>query len=160
MATHLKSLSDYDSSSITDSSKLKFGIAVSAYNESITGNLLNACIDTLLKHGVLEKNIITIPVPGAFELVYGAHFLINKHSDLDAAIVLGCVIKGATDHDKYINHAVAQGIVQVSLQSGKPVIFGLLTPNTLEQAIERSGGIHGNKGVEAAITALKMAALK
>lgn len=159
MAAHLKNLSEYNINDVPDASQLKFGIVVSTYNDAITNKLLEACQKTLLRHGTKENHIIIFPVPGAFELIYGAHTIIKNYA-VDAVIVLGCVIKGDTDHDKYINHAVAQGIVKVSLQHDKPVIFGLLTPNTLEQALERAGGIHGNKGVEAAVAALKMTSLR
>ena len=102
-----------------------------------------------------KENIIVHYVPGAFELPLGARIVMGQHS-IDAAICLGCVIKGETDHDVYINNAVAAGIMNLGLTSKKPVIFGLLTPNTKQQAIDRAGGKYGNKGVEAAKTAIKM----
>ncbi len=157
MATRLKNLSDYDFDFVPSGKGKKFGIVVSDYNADITHRLLEGCYDTLLKHEVKEKDIRLFHVPGAFELTSGAQMLALKYP-LDAVICLGCVIKGETKHDEYINHAVAQGITQLSLMLKKPVIFGLLTPNTHKQARERAGGKHGNKGVEAAVTALRMAA--
>lgn len=137
---------------------MKFGLVVSEYNSNITFALRDACIETLTKHGVKEKNIKIMFVPGTFELPCGAQTL-NTQIKADAIICLGCVIKGETLHDEYINHAVAIGLMQLSLDLKKPVIFGVLTPNTLQQAKDRAGGKHGNKGVEAAVTAIKMVAL-
>jgi len=158
MASALKSLSQYNADEIPSGKGLRIGIVVSEYNADITFKLLNGCIDTLVQHGVKDNHLYITYVPGAFELTYGAR-IVAKQQKVDAIICLGCVIKGDTDHDKYINHAVAQGITNLSLHIDLPVIFGLLTPNTLEQAVDRAGGKHGNKGVEAAVTALKMAAL-
>jgi 6,7-dimethyl-8-ribityllumazine synthase len=158
MASALKSLSEYNSENIPSGKGLRIAIVVSEYNSDITFNLLNGCIETLTQHGVKENHIYVSYVPGAFELTYGAK-IASKKNKVHAIICLGCVIKGDTDHDKYINHAVAQGITHLSLQIDRPVIFGLLTPNNHEQAVDRAGGKHGNKGVEAAVTALKMAAL-
>lgn len=138
---------------------MSFGIVVSDYNENITHALLDGCVRTLLKSGAKEKDICIVHVPGAFELTGGAQFL-AKAKKPDALICLGCVIKGETRHDEYINHAVANGITQLSLLLEKPVIFGLLTPNNLQQAKARAGGKHGNKGVEAAVTAIRMVAIK
>ncbi len=158
MATTLKSLSEYNAETIPSGKGKKVGIVVSEYNSDITFSLLKGCLETLGQHGVKENHIQLVYVPGAFELTYGARIL-SKQYKLDAIICLGCVIKGDTDHDKYINHAVAQGITHLSLQIDKPVVFGLLTPNNHQQAVDRAGGKHGNKGVEAAVTALKMMAL-
>jgi 6,7-dimethyl-8-ribityllumazine synthase len=159
MATALKSLSDYNAEEVPSAKGMKFGIVVSEYNADITINLMKGCIETLLYHGAKEKDIQVLYVPGAFELTFGAKIIAAQHKP-HAVICLGCVIKGETDHDRYINHAVAQGITNLSLQINKPVIFGLLTPNNQKQATERAGGKHGNKGTEAAITAIKMVALK
>jgi 6,7-dimethyl-8-ribityllumazine synthase len=159
MATALKSLSDYDPAAVPDATGFTFGIVVSEYNTDITFALLHACVDTLYQHGAAEKDVKVISVPGTFELTSGAQ-LLHTSFNPSAIICLGCVIKGETDHDKYINHAVAQGITRLSLELEKPVIFGVLTPNTLQQAIDRAGGKHGNKGVEAAVAAIKMVALK
>lgn len=137
----------------------KFGIVVSDYNSDITEKLLAGCVETLIAHEVTDDQIQVIHVPGAFELPMGARLLMGKDR-FDAVICLGCVIKGETKHDEYINHAISVGIMQLSLTSNVPVIFGVLTPNSAEQAEARAGGKYGNKGVEAAETALQMAALK
>ena len=138
---------------------LKFGIVVSDWNHKITHSLYNACYNTLTENKTNPENIRTIHVPGTFELPVGAKILL-EHKNYDAVICLGCVIKGETKHDEYINSAVANGLVNLGVLSGKPVIFGVLTPNTEEQATDRAGGKYGNKGIEAAHTALKMANLK
>jgi 6,7-dimethyl-8-ribityllumazine synthase len=110
---------------------------------------------TLLTYGAQEDNILRVTVPGSYELSYGAQKMAQRE-DIDAVICIGCVIQGETKHNDYINHAVAQGLTNVSLKYDKPVVFGVLTPNTEQQALDRAGGIHGNKGDEAAITAVKM----
>lgn len=138
-----------------DGSKFHIGIVVSEWNSVITSALHLACIETLKACGVISENIKSISVPGSYELPLGAKMLAGSEK-LDAVICLGCVIKGETKHDEYISNAVANGLMQLSLVSGKPVIFGVLTPNDMQQAIDRAGGVHGNKGVEAAQTALQM----
>lgn len=155
MATYLKSLSEYDANNVPSGKGKKFALIVSEYNPDITFSLRDAAIETLLQHEVEESDIELTHVPGTFELPSAAT-IINEKYQPDAIICIGCVIKGETDHDKYINHAVAQGLVNLSLEIYKPVIFGVLTPNTHQQALDRAGGKHGNKGVEAAVTALKM----
>lgn len=157
MAT--SNLSEYDSSNVPDAAIFKFGIVVSDWNNEITYSLLNGCIETLKKHGTLDENIITKHVPGSFELTLGAQ-LMAENEDVDAIICLGCVVQGETPHFEYICQAVSHGITQINLDYDLPVIFGVLTTNNIQQAKERSGGIHGNKGVEAAVAAIKMAALK
>lgn len=159
MASALKNLSKYDDQSLPDITNLKFGIVVSEWNKEVTHALYEGCFDTLIKHGAAEDNIYTTQVPGAFELPVGAKMLAGRHR-LDAVICLGCVIKGETNHNEYINTAVAHGLTTLSIASGKPMIYGVLTPNDEQQAKDRSGGKHGNKGVEAAITAIHMGALK
>lgn len=159
MASALKNLSVYDESSIPDASEMKFGIVVAEWNAKVTHALYEGCFETLLKHGVKEDNIHTAQVPGSFELPTGARLLSIKHK-LDAVICLGCVIKGETSHNEYINNSVAMGLTNLSIASGQPFIFGVLTPDNEEQALERAGGKHGNKGVEAAVTAIRMAALR
>jgi 6,7-dimethyl-8-ribityllumazine synthase len=159
MASALKNLSTYDDSNIPDAAEMSFGIVVADWNRDITHALYEACVETLTKHGTKKENLYVAQVPGAFELPAGARILAGREK-LDAVICLGCVIKGETQHDEYINNAVANGLMNLSLTTGKPFIFGLLTPNTHEQAVDRAGGKHGNKGVEAAVTALRMAALK
>jgi 6,7-dimethyl-8-ribityllumazine synthase len=116
-------------------------------------------METLLKHGVTAENILSVAVPGSFELTGAAEILLKKHAELDAVICLGCVIQGDTKHFDFICDAVAQGVTNVGIKYSKPVIFGVLTTNDLQQALDRSGGKHGNKGDEAAITAIKMAHL-
>lgn len=161
MSTRDRNLSDYHPESIPDASRMKFGIIVSDYNQDITTSLLDACIVTLKKHGVLAQNIDCIRVPGSFELVSGADlYLQSRQRSIDAVICLGCVIKGETRHDEYINHAIAQGITGLNTSFHIPVIFGVLTTNTLEQALARAGGKAGNKGVESAIAAIRMANLR
>ena len=137
----------------------KIGIVVSTYNSNITRKLVSGCRETLLSHDVKEEDIRVIQVPGAFELPMGARILLGRDR-LDAVICIGCVIKGETKHDEYISQAISVGIMQLSLTSNTPIIFGVLTPNSLEQAAARSGGTLGNKGIEAAEAALHMINLK
>lgn len=132
-----------------------FAVVVSDWNEDITYALRDACLQTLKDHGAVDDHIHIVHVPGAYELPMGARLLMSKEK-VDAAICLGCVIKGETQHDEYINNAVAQGIMNLGLATTKPVIFGVLTPNDHQQAVDRAGGKYGNKGVEAAMTAIKM----
>jgi len=159
MATVNKNLSDYNIEEIPNAKSLRFGIVVSEWNHNITGNLLKGAYETLLKHNADEKDIIVQYVPGSFELPLGAQMLLEKHS-LDAVICLGSVIQGETKHFDFVCQATALGIKDVGLKYNTPVIFGVLTDNKLQQAIDRSGGKHGNKGIEAAITAIKMAVIK
>lgn len=156
MATALHNLSDYDFAKVPDASNMCFGIVVSEWNDEITGALLQGAVETLEKHGTLPENIHVKTVPGSFELIYGAHQMC-LNGGYDAVIVLGCVIKGETPHFDYICQGVTYGIARLNARSEVPVIFGLLTTNTLEQARERSGGKYGNKGNECAIDAIKMA---
>lgn len=159
MATVNKNLSDYDATSIPDGASMKIAIVVAEWNEQITQGLLNGAYKTLLKHNVAKENIVVQYVPGSFELPLGAQTLLEK-TTLDAVICLGSVIQGETKHFDFVCNATALGIKDVALKYNKPVIFGVLTDNTLQQAIDRSGGKHGNKGDEAAITALKMIAFQ
>lgn len=133
----------------------KVGIVTSEWNEDITFAMRDACLAELNKYGCSDEEIISVSVPGAFELPSGAKMLLSNHK-LDAVICIGCVIKGETKHDEYISNAVASGIMTLSIMSGKPVIFGVLTPNDKQQAHDRAGGKYGNKGIEAAHTAIKM----
>ncbi len=144
---------------LPDGSSFKIGIVVSEWNADITNALLEGAKETLLKAGVLEDNIEVLYVPGSFELPWGAR-QIMKPGKRDAVICLGCIIQGETKHDEYIASAVASGIMQLGLMSGIPVIFGVLTTNTEEQAKDRAGGKHGNKGAEAAVAALQMAIVR
>ncbi len=158
MSSKDKNLSEVELPSLNQPDQLHIGIVVSEWNDDITLPLKDGCYATLLKAGILEDNIHVVTVPGAYELPLGARLLAGKEK-LDAVVCIGCVIKGETKHDEYINNAVAQGIMNLGLSSGKPVIYGVLTPNSKEQAIARAGGKHGNKGVEAAATALRMIGL-
>jgi 6,7-dimethyl-8-ribityllumazine synthase len=152
-------LSAYDPESVPDAGKMRFGIVVSDWNGEITSALLKGAEKCLKKHGASTKNIIVKHVPGAFELTLGAQFL-AEYDDLDAIICLGCVIRGETPHFDYICQGVTFGITQLNLDYNIPFIFGVLTTENLKQALDRAGGKHGNKGDEAAITAIKMAALQ
>lgn len=159
MASALKNLSKYDEDNMPSAEKMSFGIVVSEWNDQITHALYEACYETLIKQGANEKNIYTLQVPGSFELTAGAKILASNKK-VDSVICLGCVIKGETSHNEYINQAVANGLTTLNVLSGKPFIFGLLTPNDEQQAIDRAGGKYGNKGVEAAATAIRMVDLK
>jgi 6,7-dimethyl-8-ribityllumazine synthase len=152
-------LSAYDPELVPDASEMRFGIVVSDWNMEITWSLLDGAVKTLIKHGVTDKNIVVKHVPGSFELTLGAQFL-AEYDDLDAVICLGCVIRGETPHFEYICQGVTHGITQLNLEYNLPFIFGVLTTNTRQQAVERAGGKLGNKGDEAAVTAIKMAALQ
>jgi 6,7-dimethyl-8-ribityllumazine synthase len=154
MAT--SNLSEYDAGRLPDASKMRFAIVVSEWNADITYNLRDGAYDTLLKHGVKPENITIVYVPGSFELVYGAKRIADAVKP-DAVIGLGCVIRGETPHFEYVCMGVTQGFAQLNAGGNIPYIFGLLTNNTLEQSFDRAGGKLGNKGVEAAVTAIKMA---
>lgn len=155
MSSSLKNLSTYSKANVNDVSKKRFGIVVAEWNSEVTEALYSGAVDTLLKEGVNRENIIRKTVPGSFELSLGAQWLAQR-DDIDAVICIGCVIQGDTKHFDFICDAVANGITNVSLKYNKPTIFGVLTPNTQQQAFDRAGGKHGNKGDEAAITAIKM----
>jgi 6,7-dimethyl-8-ribityllumazine synthase len=155
MSSADKNLSIFQTDNLPDVSAKRFGIAVAEWNSEVTEALFEGVVNTLLNSGVPLENIIRINVPGTFELSFAAQTL-AKRANIDAVIAIGCVIQGETKHNDYINHAVAQGLTNVSLKYDKPVIFGVLTPNNQQQALDRAGGIHGNKGDEAAITAVKM----
>jgi 6,7-dimethyl-8-ribityllumazine synthase len=155
MATALKNLSDYNSDNLIDIADKRFGLVVAEWNKEITDTLCLGAYDTLIKHGASPENIFRNTVPGSFELTLGAQFLAQS-PEIDAVICLGVVIKGETKHDDYICHAVAHGITHVAMKYNKPVIFGLVTTNDEQQAWDRAGGKHGNKGVEAAVAAIQM----
>jgi 6,7-dimethyl-8-ribityllumazine synthase len=157
MSSANKNLSEFHTNELPEIQHKKFAILVSEWNEEVTNSLYAGAYETLIKHGAQEKNIISQSVPGSFELTLCAQKMAQK-PEVDAVICLGCVIQGETKHFDFICQAVAQGITDVSIKFNKPVIFGVLTPNTQEQAMDRAGGKHGNKGDEAAITAIKMLA--
>lgn len=143
---------------VASANSYRFGIVVSQWNAEVTGKLLDGAYETLTKYGAKEHSIRIIQVPGSYELTSGADILLRDKA-LDAVICLGCVIQGETKHFDYICSAVAHGISHVALKHNKPVIFGVLTTDNLQQALDRAGGKHGNKGAEAAVTAIQMAAL-
>jgi 6,7-dimethyl-8-ribityllumazine synthase len=157
MASRLKNLSDYDTSQVPTGHGRKFVIVVAEWNNKVTFALRDGAKKTLLKYGVQEKDILVLYVPGAFELTAACAWACRRR--VDAVIAIGCVIKGDTPHFDYICQGVTQGITQLNLDSLIPVIFGVLTTNNLKQSLERAGGKHGNKGDEAAVTALKMIAV-
>jgi 6,7-dimethyl-8-ribityllumazine synthase len=152
-------LSEYDPLSIPNATKMRFGVVVSDWNTEITFSLLQGSLNTLRKHGVSDENIIVRHVPGSFELTYGAKISAELDNP-DAVICLGCVIQGETPHFTYICQGVSQGITGLNLRYDIPFIFGVLTTFDHKQAKERAGGKLGNKGDEAAVTAIKMAALR
>ena len=158
MATKYHNLSDYDPTAMPDASSMKIGIVVSEWNHEITSRLLEGACSTLINNGVRPENIFQRWVPGSFELVFGAKVLAES-INVDAVIVLGCVIRGETPHFEYVCSGVTQGITALNVQYNIPFIFGLLTNDTMQQSVDRAGGIHGNKGDEAAVTAIKMVAL-
>ena len=154
MATTNKNLSTFSNQNINDISGKTFGIVVSEWNAEVTEALYAGAVETLLQQGAQKANIIRKTVPGSYELTLGAQWLAREN--IDAVICLGCVIQGETPHFDYICQAVANGITNVGLKYDKPVIFGVLTTLNLQQALDRAGGKHGNKGDEAAATAIKM----
>ena len=152
-------LSGYDPASVPDAAKMRFGFVGSDWNIEITQALLEGAVKVLKKHGATDNNIVIKHVPGSFELTLGAQFL-AEYDDLDAIICLGCVIQGETPHFSFICQSVTYGITKLNLEYNIPFIFGVLTTLNREQALDRAGGKHGNKGDEAAVTAIKMAALQ
>jgi len=159
MSTLNKNLSSKSARPVQDAKPYKFGIVWSEWNYDITHGLMEGAKNTLLKHGAREENITIRDVPGSFELVMGAQFM-AEFTNVDAVICIGCVIQGETRHFDFICDAVANGIAQLNIKFNKPFIFGVLTPDTEKQAIDRAGGDLGNKGEEAAETAIKMVALR
>lgn len=155
MSSQIKNLSDYNLDNMPSAKGMKIAIVVAEWNYEVTGALLNGAIDTLKKYGIWEKNILVKHVPGTFELTFAAS-AIYQREDVDAIIVLGCVIQGETKHFDYICSGVTQGITKLNNYGDVPVIFGVLTTDNQQQAIDRAGGKHGNKGDEAAYTAIKM----
>ena len=158
MATANKNLSDYDKATIPNANKFRFGIVVSEWNETVTEGLFEGAYNTLIEHGALPDNIIRWDVPGSFELVYGSKKM--QEQMVNAVIAIGSVIQGETKHFDFVCQGVSQGIKDLNVMRETPVIFCVLTDNNMQQAIDRSGGKHGNKGTEAAIAAIKMAELR
>ncbi|MFV8467098.1 6,7-dimethyl-8-ribityllumazine synthase [Flavobacterium sp. LB1P62] len=159
MATVNKNLSEYDKNSIPNAKDFRFGIVVSEWNDSITEGLYKGAIEALLENQVPARHIIRWNVPGSFELIYGSKKMLQTQN-VDAVIAIGCVIQGQTKHFDFVCEGVTQGIKDLNVQTDIPVIFCVLTDNTMQQSIDRSGGIHGNKGTEAAIAAIKMAYIR
>ena len=149
-------LSDYDPNTVPNGEKYTIALVAAEWNPQITDALLEGAVDSLSEHGVKDDNILVYRVPGTFELSSAADMILNNRQDVDAVICIGCVIQGDTRHFEFICQAVSQGITNVALSHHKPVIFSVLTCDTMQQALDRSGGQHGNKGIEGAITALKM----
>jgi len=157
MATINKNLSDYDKATIPNAKDIRFGIVVSEWNDNITEGLYKGAFDTLIENGVAEHNILRWNVPGSFELVFGCKKM--QQQKVDAVIAIGSVIQGETKHFDFVCEGVTHGIKDLNILYDVPVIFCVLTDNNMQQGLERSGGIHGNKGTEAAVAAIKMAVL-
>jgi 6,7-dimethyl-8-ribityllumazine synthase len=157
MAT--RNLSDYNASKVPSGEGMYIGIVVAEWNWEITGAMAQGAHDTLIKHGVSKDNIEIATVPGSFELPMGGQFMAETKR-FDAIILIGCVIQGETRHFDFICQGVTQGTIDLNLKYNIPFIYGVLTTHNLQQALDRAGGIHGNKGDEAALTAIKMVSLK
>ncbi len=158
MATVNKNLSVYDKATIPNAKNFRFGIVVSEWNPKITEGLMQGAFDTFVENGVSKDDIIVWDVPGTFELPFGCKKM-RDSQEVDAIIAIGSVIQGQTKHFDFVCNGTTQGVMDLNMNGNVPVIFCVLTDNTLQQAIDRSGGIHGNKGVEAAVAAIKMATL-
>tara|TARA_S200000501_G_scaffold71883_1_gene63885 strand:- start:126 stop:599 length:474 start_codon:yes stop_codon:yes gene_type:complete len=154
MASANKNISSYNDLNIPDGKDLRIAIVVAQWNQSITNKLYLGAKETLLKHNVVAENIVKFNVPGSFELIYGASKA--QAQNFDVVIAIGCIIQGETRHFEFIANAVTQGIKDLNLNGKSPVIFCVLTDDNIGQSKARSGGKFGNKGVEAAIAALKM----
>ncbi len=160
MATQGKNLSDYDKSQMPEAKNFRFGLVVAEWNEDITEGLFKGAFDTLKENGVFNENIVRWNVPGSFELIYGCKKMQQSYDMLDAIIAICSVIEGETKHFDFVCQGVTQGIKDLNVQNDIPVIFCVLTDQNMQQAIDRSGGKFGNKGSEAAVTAIKMAQLR
>ena len=158
MADYQKNIPVFEESKY-DGADIKAGVVIAEWNSGVTSKLTEGALTMLKKCNVKEENIFKLEVPGSFELTAGAQFLIQNYG-LDVVICLGCVIQGETRHFEFICNAVAEGLTMLEIKHGKPVIFGVLTTDTLEQALERAGGKHGNKGEDAALAGIRMALLK
>ena len=158
MATKNTNLSHFSKEEVPNASLMRFGLVVSNWNQEVTIGLLQGAKQTLLEYGALESNIIIMDVPGSFELVFGARIMAKRYK-LSSIICLGSIIQGETKHFDFVCNGVSLGIKDLNMCLDIPVIFGVLTGSNMQQVIDRSGGKHGNKGVEAAVTAIKMAKL-
>jgi 6,7-dimethyl-8-ribityllumazine synthase len=156
MATENKNLSQYDKNTLPNVSQLSFGIVVSEWNEDVTEGLFKGAFETLIDNGVDPDNILRWNVPGSFELIYGCSKMMENYPELAGIIAIGSVIQGETKHFDFVCDGVTQGIKDLNLMANIPVIFCVLTDNNKQQSLDRSGGKHGNKGVEAAVAAIKM----
>jgi 6,7-dimethyl-8-ribityllumazine synthase len=159
VATYLRNLSNYSKDTIPNAADFKIGIVVSEWNDSITTNLLEGALQALKDSNVSESNILIRYVPGAFELPLATQWLLDE-TDVDGVIAIGVVIQGETKHFDFVCQGTTDGLMKVMLEFNSPVSFCVLTDNTLQQSIDRSGGVHGNKGIECAIACIKMIALK
>jgi 6,7-dimethyl-8-ribityllumazine synthase len=159
MSSVNKNLSATEGSEIPNAKDFKFGVVYSEWNYEVTNALKDGAVKTLLANGAKEENILIKTVPGSFELTLGAQYM-AEFTEVDAIICLGCVIQGETRHFDFICDAVAKGITDLNIKYNQPFIFGVLTPENQQQALDRAGGKHGNKGDEAAVTAIKMLALR
>ncbi len=155
MASSQKNLDEHSLHGLKSIEGKKVAVIISDYHHEITSALFTGVESTLIEHGLSPEDLVKKIVPGAFELTLGAQYMASR-SEIDAVICLGCVIMGETKHFDFICNSVAAGLTDVGLKFNKPAIFGVLTPNTMQQAKDRAGGKHGNKGVEAAIAAIKM----
>ncbi|MBO4306812.1 MAG: 6,7-dimethyl-8-ribityllumazine synthase [Bacteroidales bacterium] len=153
-------LSEHNAAGIPSGEKYRIGVVVAEWNDNITYAMTDGATETLQHYGVAGNNIVVKHVPGSFELTTGADLMLKNDASLDAVICIGCVIQGETRHFDFICQAVSQGLTNVALKYEKPVIFSVLTTNDMQQALDRAGGKHGNKGVEGAVTALKMIKLQ
>jgi 6,7-dimethyl-8-ribityllumazine synthase len=158
MSSVNNSLSEIRGSAVPDASKYIFGIVWAEWNTEITHAMKEGAYKTLMTHGAKEENIIVRSVPGSYELTLGAQVM-AENTEVDAVICIGCVIQGETKHFDFICSAVAHGLTSLNIEHSIPFIFGVLTPDNMQQAIDRAGGRYGNKGDEAAITAIKMVAM-
>ena len=156
MATVDNNLSEYNKERIPNGADFKIGIVVSEWNDDITFNLLKGARQALEDNGVKPENVIVKYVPGAFEIPLGCQLLLEADEDLDGVVAIGCVIQGETKHFDFVCQGATQGIMAINLEYNTPVSFCLLTDNNRQQSIDRSGGKHGNKGIECAVACLKM----
>ena len=153
MASKQHNLSSFDVDGVPSGKGKKFAVLVSEWNSDVTGALCEGCCDTLKRHGVADDDIIVKSVPGSYELIYASAVMMKK---VDAVVAIGCVIRGDTPHFDYICQGVTNGLAELNARGETPVIFGLLTCDTQQQALDRAGGALGNKGSECAVAALKM----
>ena len=162
MATEGKNLSAYDKNKVPNAKEFRFGIVVSEWNENITEGLYNGAYQVLKENGVSDEQIVRWDVPGSFELIYGCKKMQEAYADnmLNAIIAIGSVIEGETKHFDFVCQAVSQGIKDLNVLNDIPLVFCVLTDQNMQQAIDRSGGKHGNKGAEAAVVAIRMAQLR